>query len=437
MAPLGFLVGESSSRTRAWTDNQFACYRKYLIGADGSHSTVRHLSGITSAEGTTPLRWVRIDGIVVTDMPDSHEGMASLESPTHGNVLWANLDHGRTRVGFVLSPELLEKYGENPTLEELIAEAKVAFKPFSLEFESVDWHTTYAVRHSVADTFIKDRIILAGDACHTHSSGTAQGMNTGVHDAVNLSWKLAGVLKTWYHPSIHLTYNSERRPIAEKLIQLDKTFSALISGKVPAELKAISTDPNVLFSKVIDENVRFTTGFGIGYGPNMLNVPTKSGTLASGCRPPDVLVYAPGASSRLPTRLQTVTKNFGSFWVVVFAGEPLLTRTSLKTFRLHLDNSTTAAFLRKAEADAINGGEMRRIKLLTMIVGNKPQVDEALGISRLGLVYYDHDTSAHMRYGMSPSEGGVVVLRPDGMLAFATGLDSAREVDEYFDGIFV
>lgn len=176
---------------RRLTDD-FVARRKFLIGADGAHSTVRHLLRITSSQGTTPLRWVRIDGVVTTDMPDSHEGAASLESPTHGNVLWANLDHGRSRVGFALSAALLEKYGEHPTREECIEEAKVAFKPFSLEFESVDWYTAYAVRHSVADTFIKDRIILAGDACHSHSSGTAQGMNTGVHDAVNLAWKLAG-----------------------------------------------------------------------------------------------------------------------------------------------------------------------------------------------------------------------------------------------------
>lgn len=106
-------------------------------------------------------------------MSDSRVGYATLESPTHGRVLWVNLDHGRTRVGFALSPALIQKYGENPTQEACIHEAKLALKPFTLEFHCVDWYTTYGVRHSVADTFVKGRVLHAGDACHVHSSATA------------------------------------------------------------------------------------------------------------------------------------------------------------------------------------------------------------------------------------------------------------------------
>ena len=44
-----------------------------------------------------------------TDMPNSRIGWASIESKTHGNVLWVALDHGRTRIGFSLNPELYRK----------------------------------------------------------------------------------------------------------------------------------------------------------------------------------------------------------------------------------------------------------------------------------------------------------------------------------------
>ncbi|RYE12680.1 MAG: 3-hydroxybenzoate 4-monooxygenase, partial [Sphingobacteriaceae bacterium] len=95
--------------------------------------------------------------------------------------------------------------------------------PFKIEFVSVDWWTLYSIGQRVAQTFqYKDRILLAGDAAHTHSSGAAQGMNTGVHDAVNLAWKLAGVLKRHYEPEILQTYSSERRAVASHLIELDK-----------------------------------------------------------------------------------------------------------------------------------------------------------------------------------------------------------------------
>ncbi|OAP56750.1 hypothetical protein AYL99_08862 [Fonsecaea erecta] len=399
---------------------------EYLVGADGGRSTVRHFSGISSTTDSTTLRWMRIDGVVETDMPDSREGFANLESPTHGNVLWAALDHGRTRVGFALSRAMMERYGENMTQEQAVEEAKLALKPFSLEFTCVDWYTVYNVRHSLAETFVKDRILLAGDACHSHSSGTAQGMNTGVHDTVNLTWKLAGVLKGWYRAETVLaTYTRERRPVAQHLIDLDKTFSALISGTVPPELRtaaASSTppDPGALFAKMLEDNVQFNIGFGIRYGENALNVPTKAGTVPCGWRAPDVLVHGPGA--KIPTRLHTVLKNVGVFSVVVFAGDPLRTADGVRRLREYLDgdnvNNSTKTHL-----------DHETIRLVTVIAGNKPQADEALGVARFGDAYYDHDAGAHARYGASVERGAVVVVRPDGIVGFATTLDDAGGAD--------
>ncbi|KIW26719.1 uncharacterized protein PV07_06530 [Cladophialophora immunda] len=393
---------------------------EYLVGADGARSTIRHLSGISSTTDSTTLRWVRIDGVVETDMPDAREGFANLESPTHGNVLWVALDHGRTRVGFALSRDMMDRYGEHMTQEQTIEEAKLAVKPFTLEFKCVDWYTVYNVRHSLADTFVKDRIVLAGDACHSHSSGTAQGMNTGVHDTCNLAWKLAGVLKGWYHASILDTYNSERRPVAQHLINLDKTFSALISGTVPPELAVagLSADPNVLFAKALEDNVQFNIGLGIRYGANTLNVATKLATVPCGLRAPDVVVHAPGA--RVPTRLHTVMKNVGLFWVVVFAGEPLLTGASVRSLREYLD-----------DGDGIKR-HLEKMRLVTIIAGNRPQADETLGVARFGDAYYDHDSTAHARYGASVGGGAVVVIRPDGIVGFATGLDSGPDLGAYF-----
>lgn len=88
-------------------------------------------------------RWVRIDGVVETDMPDSRMGWASIESATHGNVLWVAIDHGRTRIGFSLSAELYRKYGDKMTEAQAVEEATAAVAPFSCTFKSVDWYTVY------------------------------------------------------------------------------------------------------------------------------------------------------------------------------------------------------------------------------------------------------------------------------------------------------
>jgi phenol 2-monooxygenase len=76
-------------------------------------------------------------------MPDADLGFASIESKSHGNVLWVQLDHGVKRIGFAMTKEMLAKYGERLTEEDAKREAVKAMEPFSLEFESVDWWTLY------------------------------------------------------------------------------------------------------------------------------------------------------------------------------------------------------------------------------------------------------------------------------------------------------
>jgi phenol 2-monooxygenase len=58
-----------------------------------------------------------------------------------------------------------------------------------------------------------------------------------------------------------------------------------------------------------------------------------------------------------------------------------------------------------------------------------------LGVDRFGRACYDVDHAAHTRYGISTAEGAVVVLRPDGMLAFADELDQGVDDGKYLDAI--
>ena len=75
----------------------------------------------------------------------------------------------------------------------------IALAQFELKAITVDWWSFYSIGHRVAKSFrTKERVLLAGDAGHTYSSGAVQGLNTGMHDAVNLGWKIAGVLKGWF-----------------------------------------------------------------------------------------------------------------------------------------------------------------------------------------------------------------------------------------------
>lgn len=239
----------------------FQVKAKYVVGCDGGSSAVRKLAGIPFEGEDKEDHWVRIDGIVKTNMPDSRIGFAAIESKTHGNVLWVALDHGATRIGYVLTPEMYAKYGRKMSQEDAVKEAKVAMAPFEVEFETVDWHTVYGVKQHVAARLQdRERIFLAGDAAHTHSSGSAQGMNTGTHDAVSLGWRLAGLLNGWYKPEVLATYTTERKAAAETLIENDKIISGLISGHKPGIYKDRTENPHVLLAEFLASVNGFSTG---------------------------------------------------------------------------------------------------------------------------------------------------------------------------------
>jgi len=395
---------------------------KYIIGADGGHSTVRSIAEIPfvgdKVKDESVLHWIRMDAVVKTNMSGARLGFGSIESPRHGNVLWIAEDHGRTRIGFAIPSEVYEEHGERITEEVVKQEAIKALAPFELELITVDWWTLYSIGQRVADSFrAKERVFLAGDAGHTHSSGAAQGMNTGMHDAVNLGWKIAGVLKGWYTDAVLETYSPERRAVAQQLIALDKTMSTLISGRMPP---GYSGNTDKVLGDVLESSAQFTMGLGVHYEADTLNGDSSITAVQPGWRVPDVLVRRPG--SKIPITLHQVTKNVGKLWIVVFAGSPLRTQSKLLALREYLDGPQSFT-KRLTEA----------FTFITVIAGPGLQADEVLGVQRFGDAFYDVDESAHVRFGVAADEGAMLVVRPDGILGLAAGLHEGAKLGEYLE----
>lgn len=303
---------------------------KYLIGCDGGRSSVRGMLDIPFEGSTTEDRWVRIDGIVKTNLPKPRTYCA-IESPTHGNVLWVGLDRGATRIGYAFTAERAKAY---ETFHEVAAikEAIAAVKPFNLEFERVDWWTIYSIGQRVAKSFfVKDCIFLAGDAGHTHSSGAAQGMNTGIHDSVNLAWKLSLVLRGLAAPGLLHTYQAERLPNVQKLIRYDRDISTLMTNRLP---EAWTGDPgedvNVVLGRIMAEAGTFSSGLGIFYelGDDVASVDGSfendgsTHAVRAGKRAPDVPLTKPGTWDT--TRLILQTPNEARFYVLIFADNPIV-----------------------------------------------------------------------------------------------------------------
>lgn len=402
---------------------------KYLVGADGGRSRVREIAGISFEGDRTNRHWIRIDGIVETNMPEARRGICGLQSESHGSILWACLDHGATRVGFALPEKLWEGLGANITREDVVREAMEALRPFTLEFKTVEWWTVYSVGQRLAGSYrAKDRVFIAGDAAHTHSSGAAQGMNTGLHDAVNLSWKLAGCVNGWLPDEVLDTYDVERRPVAQKIIEQDKIISVLTGGEIPSQyMNDRDADPHRILTETYKANAPLNTGLGITYPQGTVIVSASDEEDAGvnpGQRAPDVLLQRPGI--RLPLRLHHLAKFKGRFTVMVFCGQPKTTHTSIRFLSDIFEGPESWTRFSAGIQDHV-----------TVIAGNNEAgcPAESLGVPCFGDAFYDVDGSAHERYGVSIDKGAVFVLRPDGMVGTRASLENTDRLFEYFAGI--
>ena len=90
----------------------------------------------------------------------------------------------------------------------------------NLDFEMEVLGTSPWVAHSlIADKYSNGRIFLAGDACHLHPPFGGFGMNMGIADGVDLGWKLAANIKGWGGPKLLASYELERRPVHQMVIE--------------------------------------------------------------------------------------------------------------------------------------------------------------------------------------------------------------------------
>lgn len=101
---------------------------------------------------------------------------------------------------------------------------------FELPVEQCHWISSFPQYSHVADKYSRQRTFLIGDAAHVHMPFTAQSMNAGIQDAVNLAWKLAGVLQGRTASSLLHSYEEERLPEAHAIARTTDRLFRWISG---------------------------------------------------------------------------------------------------------------------------------------------------------------------------------------------------------------
>ncbi|CAK7228277.1 hypothetical protein SCUCBS95973_006825 [Sporothrix curviconia] len=360
--------------------------------------------------------------------------------------------------------------------EDVQAYAKKILQPYSIEWERVEWYSVYPIGQGISDNYTLDhRVFLGGDACHTHSPKAGQGMNTAFLDAQNLAWKINLVERGFADRSLLHTYEFERKDVAETLLSFDNKYAKLFSQKPPsasAVAAASESTPAVQeshgdnqFVQVFKEGCEFTSGYGVKYQPSVITWSPQ--------HPVQSPVVQPEGSKLRPGRLminadvtrvvdanvvhleQEVPMN-GSFRIFVFAGKLDLTKGALRDLEQGLrKRSSFYATYERQDVKTVSHHEKHNphshfFTFCIIFANKRPEVEISRDVPGLLAQYRDHvyadnlwsrrvpdaHASAHAKMDLDQDRGGVIVVRPDGYIAFVTSLIEGTGTVDALNGYF-
>ncbi|UGQ12401.1 FAD-dependent monooxygenase [Yinghuangia sp. ASG 101] len=197
----------------------------YVVGADGAASVVRSHTEITSTVLGAAYYGVLGDAEAPLDVTERlvtelhEEGLYGEILLEPGTVRLMSVEFGRERTE-----------GDTPVTREELWTAINRVSGRTAELPPTKWLSRFGGKTRNADSYRDRRVFIAGDAAHVHYPAGAQGLNTGINDAVNLGWKLAATLHGWAPEGLLDTYSAERVPVGERVCM---NTQAQVSLKYP------------------------------------------------------------------------------------------------------------------------------------------------------------------------------------------------------------
>lgn len=274
---------------------------RWLLGCDGARSRVRKVAGIPF-EGETyddacVLADVRVDGPLeegaLCIMPSRHGMVAAFPMPGERRFrLLCIMPKDSLPPGDDMAPLSLEEF---QALLDRMA-------PVPLRASEPRWLSRYRLHRRGVPRYRQGRVFLAGDAAHIHSPAGGQGMNTGIQDAYNLAWKLALVTQGHAPESLLDTYDQERHPVGQKLLEgTDRLFGLMARGGLASRMLRAYVAPRVaraLFGNTFAQRqmARFVSQLAIHYPDSPLSTERLWGEEAGGVR----MEEGPAPGDRVP-----------------------------------------------------------------------------------------------------------------------------------------
>ncbi|WP_433211559.1 FAD-dependent monooxygenase [Microtetraspora malaysiensis] len=206
----------------------------YLVGCDGGRSVVRKRSAFAfsgtpaTMTGRTAVAELADSGTITSSLR-GQGGLVNL-SLVPGEIATIEFDGGPgERDAPMTAGELQGSLRRVTGVDVVITRLEAGIR--------------YSDNTRHADTYRKDRVLLAGDAAHVHSPIGGQGLNLGLQDAVNLGWKLGLVARGLAPGSLLDTYTAERHPVAARVLRNTRAQVALMrTGAQVDALREVLTE---------------------------------------------------------------------------------------------------------------------------------------------------------------------------------------------------
>src|SRR6266496_5890732 len=254
-------------RTPSGTLQTIMC--SYLLACDGGRSTVRRILNIPMKGTTFAQQWLVVDVIANEEAAPIAMFFCNPERPT----VTVPTPHKGRRWEFMLMP------GEKE--QELLQEKNIAAliqQAGGSPQSTIIRKTIYTFHATLAERLSKGRVFLLGDAAHMMPPFGGQGLNSGLRDAHNLSWKLSMVLQGLATPQLLNTYHQERYRHVAQMIRLSSFLGSIVmSTAQPVAfcrdiiLHALNIVPAVrkfLAEAGLKPQPRYKTGFLLSDGSN-------------------------------------------------------------------------------------------------------------------------------------------------------------------------
>jgi 2-polyprenyl-6-methoxyphenol hydroxylase-like FAD-dependent oxidoreductase len=203
----------------------------YLVGCDGAHSVVRKGLGLRFEGDAFPEQYMLGDVEVDWAQPAGY-GIRCTRRVDDGpdDILVAIPLPGRRRyrmsmlvpdeLAAAAAPEGVEHgFEPGPVPEQRHLQAVLdRLAPEPTRVSRPRWSSVFRISHRIVDRYGRGRVFVAGDAAHIHPPTGAQGMNTGIQDAVALAWRLALATEGTAADGLLASYDAERRPVGEEVV---------------------------------------------------------------------------------------------------------------------------------------------------------------------------------------------------------------------------